>query len=148
MKYTSVLFFIILPFFLSQTALAQQFETNLEHATETAQQEQKNVLLVFTGSDWCKPCILLKRDVLGAPEFLDYAAESLVLCNLDFPFKKQNQLPKEVRAYNDEKAAHYNPEGKFPRVILLSSDAEVIKEFTYKPGTEPAAFVQQLQAAI
>ena len=145
MKYTSVLFFILFSFFLSNLTSAQQFGTNLEQATETAREEQKQVLLVFTGSDWCKPCILLKREVLGAPEFLDYAKENLVLVNLDFPFRKQNQLSKEVQAYNDEKASRYNPDGKFPRVILLNHEADVIKEFTYKPGMAPATFVEQLQ---
>ena len=148
MKYTCVLFFIISSLFLSTNCLAQQFETNLEEATEAARAEDKNVLLVFTGSDWCKPCILLKREVLGAPEFKEYAKENLVLVNLDFPFRKQNKLPKDIQAYNDEKAARYNPDGKFPRVLLLDPDAEVIKEFTYKPGTAPAAFVEKLQAAI
>lgn len=148
MKLAHIFAFIIFFFSLSTVSLAQQFMTNVELATETAQQEQKNVLLVFTGSDWCKPCILLKRDVLGAPEFREYAAENLILVNLDFPFKKQNMPSKEIQAYNDEKAAQYNPDGQFPRVILIDPTGQVVKEFNYKPGMAPQAFIENIQNAI
>lgn len=148
MKKAHIIFFIIISTCFSTTILAQTFVHNVEQATETARVENKNVLLVFTGSDWCKPCILLKRDVLGAPEFKEYAEENLVLCNLDFPFQKKNKPSKEIQAYNDEKAAKYNPEGHFPRVILLDQEANTIKEFDYKPGMAPSNFIQQIQTSI
>ncbi len=148
MKTAHIFFIVFISFCFSTTVIAQQYLHNIEQATETAHVEDKNILLVFTGSDWCKPCILLKRDVFSTPEFQKYATENLVLCNLDFPFQKRNKPSKEIQAYNDEKAAKYNPEGQFPRVILLDREGNVTKEFTYTPGMAPASFIRQIQTSI
>ena len=43
------------------------------------------LLIEFTGSDWCPPCIMLGRQVFSQPEFKDYAAQHLVLLEVDFP---------------------------------------------------------------
>lgn len=141
---SSVIFPILILLLTSQMALGQEFHSRVDDATAVAQTENKNVLLVFTGSDWCKPCILLKRDILHSPAFVEFAEESLVLVNLDFPYQRKNKLPKEQEAYNASMADRFNPEGKFPRAILLDPQGEIIREIEYKPGMEGSTFMQNI----
>ena len=44
-------------------------------------------MLFFTGSDWCGWCIRLQKEVFFKPEFTKWAAENVVLVELDFPRK-------------------------------------------------------------
>ena len=126
-------------------SFGQQTFTNLEDAAEVAQKENKEILMVFSGSDWCKPCILLKREIMDTPTFKAYAEQSLVLVKLDFPFRKQNQLSKEQQAYNGKLADKYNPAGAFPGVILLDKDMQTIQSIGYKSGMGANVFIDQIK---
>ena len=48
--------------------------------------------MIFSGSDWCKPCINLKQSILLTDEFAKFSGEEMVLLELDFPYKKKNKL--------------------------------------------------------
>lgn len=146
MKARHIISIFIIQFFFA-LAPAQHFLHNVEEAASLAQNENKRILLVFTGSDWCKPCILLKREMLSAPAFSAFSEQELVLVNLDFPYKKANRLPKEQQAYNDQQAERYNPDGQFPRTLLLDQQKNVIREIYYKPGMSTEDFIRQVQDA-
>src|SRR6476659_2600507 len=62
--------------------------TDAEAAQAKAKEENKLVLLNFTGSDWCIWCKKLKRDVFDKPEFAQFAQSKLVLVEVDFPQRK------------------------------------------------------------
>ncbi len=117
-----------------------------EQALEKAATEKKNVLLVFSGSDWCKPCILLRRNVLDSEEFTTYATANLVVLDLDFPYKKSNQLPKDKQAHNERLAEKYNPRGAFPMVLVLDQTGEVKGQVQTSKTITPKQFVDQLKA--
>ncbi len=55
----------------AETAATRNVEwlTNFETAQARARSEKKLLLIEFTGSDWCPPCILLERQVFSQPEF-------------------------------------------------------------------------------
>jgi thioredoxin-related protein len=53
----------------------------LEKAEQKAKTEHKMILLKFSGSDWCIPCIKLQKEVLNTQEFKSFADENLVLIN-------------------------------------------------------------------
>jgi hypothetical protein len=92
---------------------------------------------VFSGSDWCAPCIRLKTQVLDTKVFLDYAAHNLVLVNIDFPRKKKNRPDADIAERNKFVAEKYNPRGSFPWVLLFRSDGEenlVIDHSSMEPG--------------
>jgi thiol-disulfide isomerase/thioredoxin len=64
---------------------AEGWLTDYATAVAQAKKEGKVVLLDFTGSTWCPPCMLMKKRVFESDEFKRYAAEKLVLLELDFP---------------------------------------------------------------
>jgi thioredoxin-related protein len=88
--------------------------TNFEKAKTEAQASHKQILLNFSGSDWCGPCIKLNREVFQNKTFSDYAEGKLVLVNADFPRQKKNKLSKEQTKMNETLADQYNKAGTFP----------------------------------
>lgn len=98
---------------------------NFEEATAIAKAEGKLMLLEFHGSDWCPPCIQLKKEVLTQPAFKQYASENLVLVDLDFP--RRIQLSDEQKAHNQELAMRFGVQ-YFPTVILMTPEGEVLDQ--------------------
>ncbi len=121
--------------------------SNLDVAKETAKKNHKLILLNFSGSDWCIPCIKLHEEIFNTDAFTSYAEKNLVLVNADFPRRKKNQLSLAQQKINDNLAEKYNPEGAFPITILLDSLGNKIKVWDgfYKKGTEN--FVQEIKDA-
>lgn len=122
------------------------WENDFEVAKQKAQDQHKQILLVFSGSDWCGPCILFKKQVLESPEFVSYADTSLVLLSADFPRLKKNQLSKEQQQKNDRLAGMYNNKGFFPMVVLMDAEGKTLKAWEGSPGTDVSAFIGQLKA--
>jgi hypothetical protein len=136
--------------FLSLWLLAQgpHWLTNMQDAKTLAQRQHRHILLNFSGSDWCGPCILLRKDILDAPDFSIFADTALVLVNADFPRMKKNQLPKAQQALNDQLADRYNVKGQFPLTLLLTADGKVLQQWEGNPGVKPAEFAARIKAAI
>ncbi len=104
---------------------------NLEKAVKVAQAEDKNILVNFTGSDWCIWCMRLTDEVFKKDEFSKYADENLVLVKLDFPRKKQ--LPEAEQQYNYELLRKYGVRG-FPTILLLDSEGKLVRQTGYVQG--------------
>lgn len=124
----------------------QGWLTDLEKAKTEAQASHKQILLNFSGSDWCGPCIKLTREVFQNKTFSDYAATKLVLVNADFPRQKKNKLDKNQTEMNEAMADQYNKAGTFPLTLLLDENGKVLKKWEGNPGLSPEQFVSQLQA--
>ena len=124
------------------------WNTALPAALQQAQATGRPVLAVFSGSDWCKPCIMLKQEVFDQPDFQRFAQDKLVLARFDFPRNKKHKLPAEQAKASDEAAAKLNTEGSFPLVVLLSPEGKVLAKSGYRAGGPAAfdAYVQQVLA--
>ena len=107
------------------------WEINFEQALARAKTENKPMLLDFTGSDWCGWCIRLDKEVFSQPEFMTYAADSLVLVELDFPRSKMQSA--EIKAQNKALAKKYSIRG-YPTIVLLTADGELIARTGYQRG--------------
>lgn len=124
------------------------WHTNIEEAKQLARKEHRHILLNFSGSDWCGPCILLRKDILDQPAFLQLADTTLILVNADFPRKKKNQPAPDQQRLNDQMADQYNSRGQFPLTLLLTAEGKVLKQWEGNPGVSPEVFSSEVQAAI
>ena len=97
------------------------WSTDLDKAFEQAKAEKKHVLIEFTGSDWCPPCIAMRKNVFSKKDFVDAASKKFILVELDFP-----KGDKALKEKNQPLAEKYKIEG-FPTVILFTPEG---KEFT------------------
>ncbi|MFD1470817.1 thioredoxin family protein [Hymenobacter caeli] len=119
---------------LAQTAPPAAWLTSLPAALAEAQATQRPVLAVFSGSDWCKPCMMLKQEVFDQAEFGQFAQNRLVLARFDFPRNKRNRPPAAQTQLNEQAAAQLNKAGEFPLVVLLSPAGRVLARSYYRPG--------------
>jgi len=124
-----------------------QWHYNLPEAEQLATANKRCILLNFSGSDWCGPCIRLHKEVFASEEFSKYADTSLVMLNADFPRMGKNQLPAKQQAINDALADKYNAKGIFPFTLLLSADGKVIKTWEGFPQEPISDFITDIQAA-
>ncbi|MDB5153645.1 MAG: Thioredoxin-related protein [Mucilaginibacter sp.] len=113
-------------------------------ATSEAAKEDKLILINFSGSDWCGPCIRLRKEILESSTFEDYAKDHLVLVRADFPRQKKNQQDAAQVKRNEALADKYNPEGKFPFTLLVNKAGKVIKEWDGFPNESPEQFVSEI----
>src|SRR4051794_37816100 len=138
MNFLPVLFLL---FFTKPTWL-----TDLEKGKTEAAGSNKLIVLNFSGSDWCGPCIRLKKEIFESNAFENYSSEKLVLVNADFPRYKKNQLSKEQVKENESLAEKYNSTGRFPFTVLLDASGKVLKQWDGFPGETPEKFVDEIKA--
>jgi thioredoxin-related protein len=128
--YISILFLIT-----SLFGYSQNWNNNFEEVKVKAEKENKNILLVFSGLDWCGPCMKLDKVVWQSPEFQIESNKSWVIYKADFPKKKVNQLTAELTENNNKLAEKYNRNGSFPLVVLLDKKGKVIGMTGFKNGS-------------
>ena len=59
-------------------SMAQQEERiTFNQSLEKAKKEDKKVLLYFSGSDWCAPCVKFKKQFVYTDEFKTFAEKRL-----------------------------------------------------------------------
>lgn len=130
---------------LSASAFAttpEGWTTDLDKAFEKAKAEKKNVLVEFTGSDWCPPCIAMRKNVFSKKEFVEAASKKFILVELDFP-----QGNKELKEKNEPLAEKYKIEG-FPTVILFNSEGKEFTRFFASEHPKVDAFLKHLDASL
>lgn len=138
--------FMIGALFLSMVSL--NWHHDMQETKQIAHREHKHILLNFSGSDWCGPCIRMHGEIFGSEVFKQMADTQLVLINADFPRKKKNQLSKEQQDINNRIADQYNTEGKFPYTLLLDADGKVLKVWDGFPNESPEAFTMEVRNGI
>jgi len=129
---------------LSLSSWAQELH-DPQKAFQVSTDTRRPVLLIFSGSDWCAPCIRFEKSILSGETFQAYAKEHLVILKADFPQRKK--LPKEQVAQNQTLAEKYNPQGLFPHMVLLpSADASPLTlQFNDQTTDE---FIAEINAAL
>jgi thioredoxin-related protein len=142
MKLLFVLFFATL-FNPSATWMGDFGQAKVEAA-----KSHKLILINFSGSDWCGPCIRLRKEILESAGFEAYATDHLVLVRADFPRQKKNQLAKDQVKRNEALADKYNSEGKFPYTVLVDENGKVLKEWDGFPNESPDQFIGQVNAFV
>ncbi len=121
---------------------------DLQEAKQLARKEHKHILLNFSGSDWCGPCMRMRKEIFDNDAFKKMADSELVLVNADFPRMKKNQLPAQQQQLNNAMADQYNMQGKFPYTVLLNADGKLLKAWDGFPEMKPEEFSKQVESII
>lgn len=137
--------YIALFLLVSSFGFAQQTES-FAQKLEKAKTEHKKVLLYFSGSDWCAPCIKFKKFIVNTEEFKNFATENLVLYNADFPRQSKNKLAKEIEKENEALAEKYNSKGQFPLILLLDENGNIVKKWEEYPKETVQEFIDKLKS--
>lgn len=105
---------------------------DFDKAKEIAAKQDKDILMNFTGSDWCRWCKKLHAEVFGEEEFIEKASENFVLLELDNPHDKSLVTP-ETRKQNEQLVEEYGVE-VYPTIYLATSDGKPYARTGYRQG--------------
>lgn len=136
---------IILGIFVILSASLVQGQGIFESAQKTAKEKHQLILLNFSGSDWCIPCIKMRKEILETPNFKEMSDSLLIVVNADFPRSKKNQANKDTQKQNDILAEKYNLNGTFPFTLLLDADGKVLKTWDGFPKNGEASFTAEIR---
>lgn len=118
---------------LWQAALSagEKWLTSMEDAKNKARKEGKDILIDFSGSDWCGWCIKLEEEVFSTQAWADTGAQKYIMLLADFP--NQKQLPKKQKEHNDKLKDEFMIQG-YPSVFLLDADGAPYAKTGYQQG--------------
>ncbi len=120
-------------------------DTDFESAKQRAIEKHELILLNFSGSDWCIPCIRMRKDIFENEAFIKMADTSLILFNADFPRNKKNLPDAQTQKQNDELAEKYNTQGMFPYTLLMDGNGNVLKTWSGLPKESAQQFAQEIK---
>lgn len=124
---------------------AQEWTTNFANAKSLAKDNNKTIILVFQGSDWCAPCIKLEKEIWSTDTFKDYSKTHFVMLKADFPKRRKNALADELQAHNNKLAEAYNKNGYFPYVVVLDKEGNQLGALGYEKTT-PENYIKRLES--
>lgn len=141
-NFAGILMFFTLCF--ANYSFGQNWQHSWKEVISSAQKDHKKILLNFSGSDWCIPCIRMHKELFDSKEFIAYSNDSLELYNADFPRTKKNQPTKDILDQNYALADKYNHEGSFPLTLLLDSNGKILKKWIGFYSTGVDKFIAEL----
>ena len=129
----------------AQDAAASVWFDDFDKAVVAANKQRKDLLVNFTGSDWCGWCMKLEAEVFSHAEFVDAMSKKYVFVKLDYPRKKPaiDKVPNPVR--NAEVSGEYGV-GGYPTIMLLTANGDVLGSASYEKGG-PANYVAHREKA-
>ncbi len=123
---------------------AQDWKYDLDEALTLAKEKDQKIVLFFTGSDWCPPCIKLDKNVLSSDKFAAFAEEKYVWLKADFPRRKKNRISKEQRNKNKKLADRYNKKMVFPVILVLNKEGLVLGATGYRRDLDVNGYISLL----
>ncbi len=117
---------------VSTFAAGDLWVTDFEKAKQTAATEGKDLLIDFTGSDWCGWCIKLRKEVFDLDAFKTAGPKNFVLVEIDFPQNK-SKLSKETQEQNAKLQTQFGIQG-FPSILLADAQGRPYAKTGYQPG--------------
>jgi len=111
---------------------------DLDKALEQAKKEKKSVLVEFTGSDWCPPCKMMRKEVFSKDEFVEAASKKFILVEIEMP-----RGDKKVAKKNQPLVEKYKIQG-FASVLLLDPDGKEFSRFFASEHPKTDEFLKRL----
>ena len=123
--------FLFLAFASVERCDAVVWMTNYDEAAKTAKDQNKPLVLFFTGSDWCVWCKKLESESLSTKDFEQAAASQFVFVKIDFPQK--GSQPAAEATKNKDLQKRFDVRG-FPTIVILDPHGQKIGVTGYRPG--------------
>ncbi len=125
----------------SAFAGGEGWSSDLEAAKKQAASEKKDLLMDFTGSDWCSWCIKLNDEVFSKDPFKAGTKDKFVLVEIDYP-QDESKLSEATKKQNEELKGKFSIEG-YPTIMLCDAGGKPYAQTGYQEGG-PEAYVKHL----
>ena len=141
MKTTSIVCAAAMALIGTSLAGGEGWTSDFEAAKKQATEAKKDLLIDFTGSDWCGWCIKLNDEVFKHDAFKDGVKDTFVLVEIDSPQDK-SKLSEETQKQNKELGEKYQIEG-YPTILLTDAEGRPYASTGYQEGG-PEKYVAHL----
>ena len=138
--FTSSIVAVLAAGFTAQAAAAEGWVSDWAKAKAVAAESKRDLLVDFTGSDWCGWCIKLREEVFSKPEF-ETVGKDFVFVEIDFP-KDKSKLSEETQKQNAGLQTEFTVRG-FPTIVLCDASGRPYARTGYVPGGA-ASYVEHL----
>lgn len=105
------------------------WQANFKDALKKSKEENKPVLIYFTGSDWCGPCKILDKNLFHSKKFKDLADKDLILYEANNPQNKD--LVEATRMQENYKLISKYKVKSYPTLVFVNYRGRMIG---YKKG--------------
>jgi len=123
-------------------AEGKSWTVSFDEAKKLAAEQGKDILMEFTGSDWCPPCKALNSKVPSQEVFLTEVPKSYILLKLDNPRDKSKQSEEEIAQYK-KLSAEFQVTG-VPSVFLADAEGKPYVKLVGYGGQDAEAYVKNL----
>jgi len=127
----------------SAIAARDGWTADFDAAKKQATAEHKDLLLDFTGSDWCGWCIKLDKEVFQQDAFKTGIKDKLVLVDVDFP-KDKSKLSEATQAQNEKLRDEFKIQG-YPSIMLCDASGKPYAQIGYEKDG-PAKYLSHLKS--
>ncbi|MGB0258184.1 MAG: thioredoxin family protein [Coraliomargarita sp.] len=108
-----------------ETPTSFRWSVMLADAQRRSEASGLPILVLFTGPDWCPPCIQLEEEVLPRKEFQNYVRSNFIPLKVAL-FRRSPQSPASKAQY-ESMVAQYGVNG-VPSFIIISADGTLLGE--------------------
>lgn len=98
--------------------------SSYKEALKKSKNENKPVLIYFTGSDWCGPCITLDRKLFHTEKFKTFADNNLILYMADYP-RNLDLVDAETKEANIKLKKKYK-QTAFPTLLMVNHKGKLL----------------------
>ena len=119
-KLIYIIFILTCSFYFSQVQKIYTWDEAKKIATE----KNINILIEFTGSTWCKPCIKMEKEVINSKEFEDFYKDKFLMfvLDLEMPINMNSQNYLYFNKFKQKYSVHV-----YPTYILVDKNGKEIK---------------------
>ena len=125
----------VIALFLCSASLASDeepgFTEDAKKAIAQAVEQDKDIIFLFTGSDWCPPCKKLEAEILSEKDFLFEVSKHFVLVKFDFP--KLTKQSEEIAQQNEEYGQKFGV-NSYPTLVLTDKSLKPFAFAGYEAG--------------
>jgi thioredoxin-related protein len=141
MKHLAAFFAFFLSLPASLHAGGEGWSSDFAAAKRMAAESKRDILIDFTGSDWCGWCIKLDEEVFQKQPFKDGTKNKFVLVEIDSP-RDKTKLSEATVKQNEQLVKDYAVQG-FPTILLCDAEGRPYAATGYEEGG-PEKYVTHL----
>lgn len=123
---------------MSAIAAPLEWMTDLEAAGKRAEAEGKLLLVEFTGSDWCRACLLQKKAVLSDAAFEAWAEQHCIAVEIDVP-NDAARVGSEMQKILNRRICEEYGIYRFPTLRIMTADLVDVGGYSGALGSAAAA---------
>jgi len=122
------------------------WEKSYAKAEKIAKKKNKDILIFFTGSDWCGPCKMLVEDFFETERFKNIAEKDFVLYEADNPRNKD--LISETQREDNLKLGSKHKVNSYPTIVVVDNRGkEIGRKKSYNFMRDPSyhfSFIEEI----